>query len=322
MSCNITQGIANGCNTNIGGVKNVYLSNDGTFWYTYEMDKGTANLVETYNVNQAGSILGFTQTLTIQLSKMEAAKQLQIAKIAEANSMQVRVETNEGTVFQFGVERGAYLASGVSTSGTAYTDTNQSELVIQADSKEPMTTANVPGTTWTPIVNYTTQAGTTMEIGNWLQFKNKVLDLFETQTTRPIPAAVGNAGFNWFAASGHFPSLLNRRYTPLQCRASYTIEMEVTRDVSTGWSTYYPGIAVGLARVGQQFPSSVVSGWPSTAPAIGDVFTLTVTNYEFTMSEPTDFTADFVILVNGNYGVGLQFDFDFISGSITIEAKL
>ena len=40
------------------------------------------------------------------------------------------------------------------------------------------------------------------------------------------------------------------------------------------------------------------------------------------MSEPTDFTADFVILVNGNYGVGLQFDFDFISGSITIEAKL
>ena len=98
--------------------------------------------------------------------------------------------------------------------------------------------------------------------------------------------------------------------------------MEVINDVSAGWSTYYPGIAVGLARVGQQFPSSVVSGWPSTAPTVGSTFTLTVTNYEFTMSEPTDFTADFVILVNGNYGVGLHSDLEFVSGSITIEALL
>ena len=40
------------------------------------------------------------------------------------------------------------------------------------------------------------------------------------------------------------------------------------------------------------------------------------------MSEPTDFTADFVILVNGNYGVGLHSDLEFVSGSITIEALL
>ena len=154
MSCEITQGITGECNGIIGGIKNVYLSDNGNTWYTYEMDKGTASLVETYNVNQAGSILGFTQTLTIQLSKMEAAKQLQIAKVAEANSMQVRVETNEGTVFQFGVERGAYLASGTSTSGTAYTDANQSELVIQADSKLPMTPQGFWGTVTASWANH------------------------------------------------------------------------------------------------------------------------------------------------------------------------
>ena len=157
MSCNITAGIARGCNTNIGGVKNVYLANSATgTWYLYEMDKGTAGLVETYNVNQAASIVGYTQTLTMQLNKMSADKQDQIAKIAEANSMLVRVETNEGTIFEFGNDRGAYLASGTSTSGTAYTDANQSELVIQADSKLPMTPQLFFGTltgSWTNFMS-------------------------------------------------------------------------------------------------------------------------------------------------------------------------
>tara|TARA_Y100000385_G_C12970937_1_gene583985 strand:- start:40 stop:987 length:948 start_codon:yes stop_codon:yes gene_type:complete len=155
MSCNITSGIANGCNTNIGGVKNVYLANSATgTWYTYEMDKGTASLVETYNVNQAASILGFTQTLTIQLSKMAADKQQQIEKIAEANSMLVRVETNNGELYEFGNERGAYLVSGTTTTGIAYGDANQSELVIQADSKQSMTPQGFYGTLTGSWTNY------------------------------------------------------------------------------------------------------------------------------------------------------------------------
>ena len=163
MSCNITAGIANGCNTNIGGVKNVYLANSATgTWYTYEMDKGTASLVETYNVNQASSILGFTQTLTIQLSKMADDKQQQIEKIAEANSMLVRVETNNGDLYEFGNERGAYLVSGTTTTGVAYGDANQSELVIQADSKQSMTPQEFVGTligTWVNHMSGCTNSG-------------------------------------------------------------------------------------------------------------------------------------------------------------------
>ena len=159
MSCNITAGIPTGCNSNIGGVKNVYLGNGPvvTTWYKYEMDKGTASLVETYNVNQAASIIGYTQTLTIQLAKMAADKQVQIAKIAEANGMQVLVETNEGSTFEMGYDplgsRSAYLASGTTTSGTAYTDANQSELVIQAHGKQPMLAVDLDAILGTLIVD-------------------------------------------------------------------------------------------------------------------------------------------------------------------------
>ena len=153
MSCNITAGIAKGCNINIGGVKTIYLANGSNpaQQYQYELPKQTANLVETYNINQAGGIVGYTQTLTIKLNKMEAAKQQQIAKIAEANDMIVTVITNDNSWFKFGVERGAYLASGITNTGITYTDANHNELVIQADSKLPMEVEEFYGTvvgTW------------------------------------------------------------------------------------------------------------------------------------------------------------------------------
>ena len=143
MSCNITSGITKSCNTGLGGVKTVWLGNGPvvTQWYEYEMDLGTANLTEVYDVNPAGGIVGFQQQLTIQLLKMSAAKQEQIKKIAEANDMRVRVEVNDGTKFEFGNERGAYLASGTTDSGLGYGDFNGSTLVIQSESKEPMNRA-------------------------------------------------------------------------------------------------------------------------------------------------------------------------------------
>lgn len=157
MSCNITAGIAKGCNTNIGGVKTVYFNNGyyGGGSLIYEMDKQTASLVETYNINSSGSILGFTQTLTIQLNKMDAAKQAQIKRMAANNYMFVRVETNDGTSWTLGsADRPVYLASGTSTTGTAYTDTNQSELVLQAHSKEPMSSWTTVGTVEGYVSNY------------------------------------------------------------------------------------------------------------------------------------------------------------------------
>ena len=156
MSCNITSSITKGCNTNIGGVKTIWLGNGPvvTTWYKFEMDRGTASLVETYNITQTASIVGYTQALTIQLNKMTAAQQEQINEIAEANNMRVRVEVNSGMTFELGNERGAYLASGTTTTGQSFADANQSQLVIQADSKDPMESYELVGTVEGTVSNY------------------------------------------------------------------------------------------------------------------------------------------------------------------------
>jgi len=88
MSCNITGGIAKGCNDQVGGISGIhYLRwyDDLVFekdangvvvrvyresvpqfnlrWLWVEADNGMGNLTETYNVGGTGNILGFNQSL-------------------------------------------------------------------------------------------------------------------------------------------------------------------------------------------------------------------------------------------------------------------
>ena len=88
MSCNITAGIAKGCNDQIGGITGIHYTrwfNDlvfekdangvvvrvyresspalNPFWYWVEADNGLGSLTETYNIGGTGNILGFNQSL-------------------------------------------------------------------------------------------------------------------------------------------------------------------------------------------------------------------------------------------------------------------
>lgn len=88
MSCNITAGIAKGCNDRVGGISGIHYTrwyDDLVFekdangvivrvyresnpvgnllWYWVEADNGLGNLTETYNVGGTGNILGFNQSL-------------------------------------------------------------------------------------------------------------------------------------------------------------------------------------------------------------------------------------------------------------------
>tara|TARA_R110002020_G_scaffold445881_1_gene657839 strand:+ start:2785 stop:3822 length:1038 start_codon:yes stop_codon:yes gene_type:complete len=307
MSCDITSGIAGGCNTNIGGVKNVYLRNTGGTWYKYEMDKGTASLVETYNVNQASSILGFTQTLTIQLDKMEAAKQVQIQKIAQANDLQVQVETNDSTIFEFGIDRGAYMASGTSTSGTAYTDANQSELVIQADSKQSMTGPTTPPINSGDIfVQYNVIPKTGLAYGGFPTFEQGVVDSLETTPIRPIglPFVYPLVGFNYFgnsiAGAPYFVNQLESAvppntppayYTNLQAQVEFNFVLECTQDFPAAYDYTTTSFQWFDGNFGNTFVSipNVTGLPPSVAqgPLLGDTFTVAT-------------TAPFVIPINPN----------------------
>ena len=336
MSCNITSGIAGGCNTAIGGVQNVYLRNTAGTWYTYEMDKGTASLVETYNVNQASSILGFTQTLTIQLDKMEAAKQVQIQKIAQANDLQVQVETNEGTMFEFGIERGAYLASGTSTSGTAYTDANQSELVIQADSKQSMTTPTTPPINSGDIfVQYNVIPKTGLAYGGFPTFEQKVVDSLETSPLRPVPK-VGGVPVQPYVAFNALPSATvgapyytNTLYTNLQAQVEFNFVLECIQDLpasfdfTTATLQWFDGDFNGPTFV--SIPN--VTGMPPSVPQgplLGDIFTVSTTAPFVIPINPStnNYSAEggVALGINNQWTAGFDPFFKTTSGQITFKA--
>ena len=149
MSCsNITQGISKGCNNNLGGIKSIkiadrpitgyamagnqiyYFTPFNITWLEVEADQGTGNFTETFEINQSGSIVAFKQSVTFQINDLSAYNQQRIAELAESTNLGVVVEMNNGKYFTVGIERGAYLETGSTSSGTAYGDLSGSTITI------------------------------------------------------------------------------------------------------------------------------------------------------------------------------------------------
>ena len=126
MSCNITAGIAKGCNDQIGGINGIHyvhhypglvvekdangvvvrvyqenIPNVNFLWYFIEASNSQGNLTETYNINSNGSILGFHQSLnffiptTAEPSQMMPTQTLSnwVKTIAPHNNMIIGIET-------------------------------------------------------------------------------------------------------------------------------------------------------------------------------------------------------------------------------------
>ena len=174
MSCNITAGIAKGCNDQIGGIQGIhYWLRNPAMEYIFdsngvvigsnplmpfaeyvEATNEKASLIETYNVNSGGSILGFHQSLSFFLpttaTPLNAPANQGLTEFVKAmasqNAYQFIAETDHKaatlsyrpTSFMFGNERGAYTASGNKQTGISYGDDNGYTLEVAADSKLPM----------------------------------------------------------------------------------------------------------------------------------------------------------------------------------------
>ena len=178
MSCNITAGIAKGCNDQVGGfvglhyilaypglkiekdandvIIRVYQENPllNFLWYFVDTSNSQASLTETYNINQNGSILGFHQSAqffiptTATPSQNDPTNTLHefVDAIAENNNMVIGIETQDNgpmqgyskKCFVFGLERPAYTVGGSKETGIQYGDNNGYTLELGADSKEPM----------------------------------------------------------------------------------------------------------------------------------------------------------------------------------------
>lgn len=176
MSCsNLTSGIAKGCNDQVGGLEGIHYKKwDPTdtivkdangvivqwgpvsdFWNFIEADNGQANLTETYEFGNGASVLGFNQSLKFFIPDTATPETQGIDPVnvqnwvnimSPQNKLAIIAETQKQTIvrgyrpkcFGFGIERGAYVASGNKQTGVNYTDLNGYTIEFGAKSKEPM----------------------------------------------------------------------------------------------------------------------------------------------------------------------------------------
>jgi len=163
MSCsNLTAGIALDCFDNTGGVFKVYIANGpvesftvsgankvdsmvinsvgvvDTDWFVFELPKQVASFTETVNVSQETGTIFYDQQLTLIFNKMTTAKRDQLRLMAEANAMVVAFEDLNGRYWLLGLERGAFVNTGTTETGTAYGDRNGYTITLQGLETKPV----------------------------------------------------------------------------------------------------------------------------------------------------------------------------------------
>ena len=160
MACELTSGFSLACRDNIGGIKNVYIlsgsvttvtaasgaisdiSGDGVF-YKFELPRNVGDFTETPTPSLENGTVFYSQVTNIALHKLQASIRNQVKVLAQNPSLNIVVETengsddNVGQFFYVGRYRGATLTGGAGTSGTAMGDANQYALTFEATEPYP-----------------------------------------------------------------------------------------------------------------------------------------------------------------------------------------
>jgi len=161
MACsNLTAGFTLDCNDSNGGVEKIFIANGPVEsitesagvvtaitvggsaltpadFFEFEVPRQTSSFTETHTVSQENGTLFYDQALTAVFNKMEATKRNELLLMGQATNMVAVFKDNNGKYWSVGLERGAYMTSGTSTSGTAYGDRNGYEIVISGTEVEP-----------------------------------------------------------------------------------------------------------------------------------------------------------------------------------------
>ena len=144
--------IAYDCSASKGGIVDAYIANykenlftigdDGsgssivtavqtaeTTWYRYQFRRNTGSFTSTLNVDDANGVNYVSTEITLQFTRMEAAKRAAIASLA-LGGVAVLVKDANGIWWAFGVEAPVYASSGTGQTGTAATDGNFYNIVL------------------------------------------------------------------------------------------------------------------------------------------------------------------------------------------------
>lgn len=162
-SCQLSSSINLSCASNVGGIAKVYLTTGSVTGittnvddsistiagtgdvYTYEVQKQTSSLTETFNSSLENGTLFYTQVLSLAFHKMEQDKRNQVRLMAQNRNIKGWVEDNNGTIFYVGgidgdALAGGYLSTATGVSGTAFGDANQYQVELTFFASEPMST--------------------------------------------------------------------------------------------------------------------------------------------------------------------------------------
>lgn len=158
-ACLQTASINLGCASNVGGISTAYLvagditgvtynaqgaitgiTGTGDI-FTYEVQKQTSSLSETFNSSLENGTLYYTQDLLLNFHKMDQSKRNQVKLMAQNRGLKAFCLDNNNTIWYLGNDfGGGYLSAGSGVSGTAFGDANQYSVTLQFFSREPMTT--------------------------------------------------------------------------------------------------------------------------------------------------------------------------------------
>ena len=172
--CDISLGRLEPCKTSVGGLKAVYIMNNGDATgvtydatetdaitaiagtpsgYKYDL-KGNSSFEQTINSSRENGTTFFTQTLNLTLKGI-TAKDLKQIKLLAYGRPQIIVEDNNGKFFYTGLKNGMEVTGGTIVTGAMMGDLSGFTLTIVGEEPVP---ANI-------ILTSLTTAGVTVVVG-------------------------------------------------------------------------------------------------------------------------------------------------------------
>ena len=152
MACSqVLNGIAADCQTNVGGVREVYIANysdvtaievddssnmiktitmaDIAKFKKYAFKKNTSSMTSTLNVDPANGV-NFVQTdLALVFAKQETVKRMEIAKLSLGELRVIVLDAN-GKYWFLGQEEFVSATAGTAETGTNRTDGNRYSITL------------------------------------------------------------------------------------------------------------------------------------------------------------------------------------------------
>ena len=152
MACSqVLNGIAADCQTNVGGVREVYIANysdvtaievddssnmiktitmaDSAKFKKYAFKKNTSSMTSTLNVDPANGV-NFVQTdLSLVFAKQETVKRMEIAKLSLGELRVIVLDAN-GKYWFLGQEEFVSATAGTAETGTNRTDGNRYSITL------------------------------------------------------------------------------------------------------------------------------------------------------------------------------------------------